>query len=166
MSDRPSSGRFSAILTTSPRSSRTIRQRLEWSTFARTWVVQGARASRGRETLGLDEEVAIAVLERLAEQGRGQAGLADAGGANEDDVLGAGHVAEGGELADDGLLDAGLLLEGEGPECPRGRNPGALDALGDAALLAKEILGADAVALAAPVSLVSVPKSMLTWERG
>jgi hypothetical protein len=42
------------------------------------------------EVLGAHEDAAVAVLQGLEQQPRGQAGLADAGGADEDDVLGLG----------------------------------------------------------------------------
>jgi len=52
------------------------------------------------QLLGRDKLTAEAVLERLQEQARSQTGLADAGGADEDDVLGLGDEIELGERPD------------------------------------------------------------------
>ena len=49
------------------------------------------------EILGADKLSAVAVLERLEEQGAGESGLADAGGSDEDDVLGLGDEVELGK---------------------------------------------------------------------
>ncbi len=79
---------------------------------------------------------AVAVLQRLEQQAGGESGLADAGRADEDDVLGLGDEVELGEGADLPLGDAGLALEGEGLERPLLGQAGVLDAPGERALLA------------------------------
>ena len=94
------------------------------------------------EVLGADEDAAIAVLQRLEQQPAGEARLADAGRADEDDVLGLGDEVELGEGADLPLVDAGLALEGEGLERPLLGHGGVLDAPGERALLAALPLGA------------------------
>jgi len=70
------------------------------------------------EVLGLHEEAAAAVEERLEEQAGGQASLADAGGADEDDVAAPVDELERGELLNDPSLDTGLAFPWEGAERP------------------------------------------------
>jgi len=77
----------------------------------------------------------MAVLQRLEQQPRGEAGLADAGRADEHDVLGLGDELELGERPDLTLVDAGLALERERLEGPLLGDPGALDAPGERGLL-------------------------------
>ena len=79
---------------------------------------------------------AVAVLQRLEQEPGSESGLADAGGADEDDVLGLGDEVELGEGADLLLGDAGLLLEREGLEGPLLGQSGALDAPRERLLLA------------------------------
>jgi hypothetical protein len=66
-----------------------------------------------KEVLGAQKQAAIAVLQRLEQQARGKAGLADAGGPDENDVLGLGDEVELGKAANLSLRNARLALERE-----------------------------------------------------
>ena len=81
-------------------------------------VVGEAAVHLVEELLGLDEEAAVAGLQGPQQDRAGEAGLADAGGADEDEVLGAREEVERGELEDRGLADAGLELPRVGLERP------------------------------------------------
>ncbi len=70
------------------------------------------------EVLCADELAAVAVLQGLEEQAGGEAGLAHAGLADEDDVLGPGNEVELGEGADLAAVDAGLFGVGEALKGP------------------------------------------------
>src|SRR3989304_5818407 len=97
----------------------------------------------GEEVLGLDEQGPVAVLERLEHEPGGQAGLAHAGGPDEDDVGGGGDEGQLGEAPDLALVDRRLFLEGECLQRPPFGQPGLADAPFQGALLAVMPLGAD-----------------------
>lgn len=59
-----------------------------------------------------------ALMKSPQQQGAGQARLADAGGADEDQVLGAFEEVERGELEERRLANAGLELLRVGVQCP------------------------------------------------
>ena len=71
----------------------------------------------------------MAILKGLEKNRRGQAGLADSGGADEDDVLGLGDEFEFGEAANLSLVYAFLLFERKRLERPLLWEPGVFDAL-------------------------------------
>jgi len=108
-------------------------------------VVSEAAVHVVEEVLGLDEEATVAGLEGAQQDGAGEAGLADAGGSDEDDVLGAAEKAELAELQEHGLADAGLAVPREGVEGPALGQTGASDAvLGEALLLVLVLLAQQA----------------------
>jgi hypothetical protein len=80
------------------------------------------------QILRLNEQRPIAILHGFARQRDHQAGLADTGLADEHNVLGLGDKFQLRERADQALLDALLLLEGEGLQGPGLFEVGAVDA--------------------------------------
>lgn len=73
------------------------------------------------QILSADELSAIAVFERLDQNAAGQAGLAHAAFADEDDVLRFADEMEFSERPDLSAVDAGLLAVGEGLQSPKFR---------------------------------------------
>ena len=77
----------------------------------------------------------MSVLERFHEQTDGKAGLADACGSDENDVLGFGDEVELGEGAKLAARDTGLLFEGKRLEGPLLGKPSPFDSPGESGLL-------------------------------
>ena len=96
---------------------------------------------RGEQRRGAGEEDRVAGLDGGAAEGDGEMRLADAGRAEEQDILGLGDEAAGGELANQPLIDGGLEFEVELFERLHRREVRDLDAHGDAlALLGGDLL--------------------------
>src|SRR5262249_40430621 len=92
------------------------------------------------EVLGFDEEAAVAILESFEQEGGGQSGLADPGGADKHEILLLGDEVEVCALADGGGVNAGLHVEGEGLQGPALGQAGPVDAVGEAALAHESLL--------------------------
>src|SRR5207237_10024390 len=71
------------------------------------------------EILGSDEASAIAVLQGFEQKADGEPCLADAGGADEDEVFGSGDEIEISQGADQSSIDARLESRRKGFEAPR-----------------------------------------------
>src|SRR5690606_13940702 len=94
------------------------------------------------KVLCLEEQTAVAILESLEQQARGESRFSDGGGADKDDVLRASHEVETGEAADLSAGDARLALEREGLEGPLLGERSTLDAPVEGGLLLAVPLGA------------------------
>jgi hypothetical protein len=101
---------------------------------------------RRQERSGAGEERGVAGLDGGPAERDGEVGLADAGRAEDEDVLRLGDVAAHRELPDELLVHRGLKLEVEVLEHLHGREVGDLDAHGDPlALLGPDLLAQDDV---------------------
>ncbi len=109
-------------------------------------LARGAVGQRGvhlvEQILCADELAAQPILQSLQQEAAGQSGLADAGGADEDQILVLGHEVEFGEASDLLALHAGLAAVGKGFQRPALGQIGAADAPLQRALLAVMPLGA------------------------
>ena len=86
------------------------------------------------EVLGTQEAATVAALDRAQEQAGRYPGLANAGRAYQDEILGATDEIQSAQLANHPGLDAGLAIEREGGQRPFLGHARMLDATADAAL--------------------------------
>jgi len=93
------------------------------------------------EAFQREEAHRVPGLDGLDAEGDGEVGLADAGRAEQDDVLGALDEAQAGELPDLLAVDRGLEVEVELIEALDPGQPGQLEAALDAALMPPPPLG-------------------------
>ena len=95
-----------------------------------------------KQVLRFDEEATIALMQRSQQDCARQTRLADAGGADPDDIAASGDKVELGELFDDAAVGARLLGPRVGAQGPAFGQVRSADAVLEEALLLRDILAA------------------------